>query len=293
MKSIFAELGIPAVVMSDGGSNLTSSQFTKWNFIHQTSSPHYPQSNGMFEHHVQTVKKTLKKVIQDQKDVSVALLELRNTPVIQGHSPAQLLMGRRLRGCIPVVPALLNPFFPNHEKVHAALLAKACQPEEKRMTGAVRVQTSKGWVKEAVIIHPANRPRSYVMKMPSGNIVESSTRVLHPVKGVYLSAVDRDDIDVVESTSVNQGGRVQVERATHGINNHDVLHTNGFHGFTEEDCRVRVHDTSHSTVSDTSVEVQGSVNPVVNSFVDSGGDGAPITSKFGRVWKPSERYPCS
>ncbi|KAJ8896268.1 hypothetical protein PR048_001612 [Dryococelus australis] len=127
MKSTLVQLGIPAVVMSDGGSNLTSLQFDKfaqeWNFIHQTSSPRYPQSSGMSECHVQTVKKTL-KVIQDEKDVNIALLELRNTPIIQGHSPAQLLMGRRLRGCIPIVPAVLNPSLPNHKEVRAALLAK-------------------------------------------------------------------------------------------------------------------------------------------------------------------------
>ncbi|KAJ8897140.1 hypothetical protein PR048_002486 [Dryococelus australis] len=88
-----------------------------------------------------TVKKTL-KVTQDQNYANIAFHELRNTPVKQRHSPAQLLMGCCLRDCIPIVPALLNPSLPNHKEVHAALLAKqtdqkayydvrAHQPEEK------------------------------------------------------------------------------------------------------------------------------------------------------------------
>ncbi|KAJ8895753.1 hypothetical protein PR048_001091 [Dryococelus australis] len=101
----------------------------KAEFHPQTSSPHYPQSNGITERHVQTAKKMLKKVIPDQNDVNIALLELCNTRVKQWHSPAELVMGHRLMGCIPVVPALFNPSLPDYKEVHAALLAK--QTEQK------------------------------------------------------------------------------------------------------------------------------------------------------------------
>ncbi|KAJ8893606.1 hypothetical protein PR048_006206, partial [Dryococelus australis] len=183
----------------------------------------------------------------------------------------------------------LQTWFSNVCKEVFENIKMARQLEEKPITGAFRVQTSKWWVKGAVIIRPAN-PCSYMEKMPNDNIVERSTKVLRPDKGVYLFSADRDDVDVVghklnnvaNPISVNQSGRLLVERTTYGINNHDVFHTNGFHGFTKEDCRVRVHDISHNISSDTSVEAQGYVNPVVDTFVDSGGDGAPITSKFGR-----------
>ena len=77
--------------MHSGGS-LTSGGC----FDHVTSSPHYPQSNGFIERHVQTVKHTLKKV-GPRSDVQMALLVLRATP-IDSHlpSPAELLYGRRV-----------------------------------------------------------------------------------------------------------------------------------------------------------------------------------------------------
>ena len=47
-----------------------------WGFTLTTSSPRYPQSNGMREKAVQTLKRILKKA----KNPYIALLEYRNTP---------------------------------------------------------------------------------------------------------------------------------------------------------------------------------------------------------------------
>jgi len=53
LKSIFARHGIPEVVRSDNGPQYASKElktFTqKWGFKHITSSPHYPQGNGLAE----------------------------------------------------------------------------------------------------------------------------------------------------------------------------------------------------------------------------------------------------
>ena len=69
----------------------------KWNFKVVTSSPKYPQSNGLAERNVQTIKKLLKKAKEGENDEELALLELRNTPITgMSYSPAQLLMNRRL-----------------------------------------------------------------------------------------------------------------------------------------------------------------------------------------------------
>ena len=100
MKSLFAEQGVPQRVISDNGGHFSSDAFRKfadqWCFDHVTSSPHYPQSNGFIERHVQTVKHTLKKV-GPRSDVQRALLVLKATP-IDSHlpSPAELLYGRRV-----------------------------------------------------------------------------------------------------------------------------------------------------------------------------------------------------
>ena len=59
LKNIFARLGIPQEVYSDNGpqfNNYLIKEFAKeWNFKHETSSPYWPQSNGMVERHIQTI----------------------------------------------------------------------------------------------------------------------------------------------------------------------------------------------------------------------------------------------
>ena len=65
MKSIFARQGIPKIVVSDNGPQFSSYGFAtfakQWDFKHVTSSPTYPQSNGMAEQTAQTVKNLIKK----------------------------------------------------------------------------------------------------------------------------------------------------------------------------------------------------------------------------------------
>ena len=64
-KSVFARHGIPSELFTDNGPQLSSYAFkkfaTEWDFVHTTSGPSYPQSNGQAERCVQTVKNLLKK----------------------------------------------------------------------------------------------------------------------------------------------------------------------------------------------------------------------------------------
>ena len=63
VKVIFSEYGWLDIIVSDNGLCYTAEAFTKtmqeYRVSHITSSPHYPQSNGLAEKFVQTVK-TLK-----------------------------------------------------------------------------------------------------------------------------------------------------------------------------------------------------------------------------------------
>lgn len=113
LKSIFARQGIPNIVITDGGPQFSSAQFDEfsqeWNFEHIFSSPRYAQSNGMVERHIQTVKTMLKKILVDKKDIHLALLHYRNTPVIEGCSPFQLLTSRIARTDVPMYVEKLVP----------------------------------------------------------------------------------------------------------------------------------------------------------------------------------------
>ncbi|KAL0194540.1 hypothetical protein M9458_008112, partial [Cirrhinus mrigala] len=113
LKAVFARHGIPERVISDNGPCYSADEFhrfaAEWDFEHCTTSPRYPQSNGLAEKTVQTAKRILAKARADDKDYYLGLLEYRNTPVDNLKSPAQLLMSCRLRSILPITAAQLQP----------------------------------------------------------------------------------------------------------------------------------------------------------------------------------------
>ena len=66
--------------------------------VHEKASAYNPQSNGSAEAAVKNVKKLLKKASSTFKK---ALLAYRNTPRVDGYSPAQMFLGRRQRTTLP------------------------------------------------------------------------------------------------------------------------------------------------------------------------------------------------
>nr|XP_054590599.1 uncharacterized protein K02A2.6-like [Nothobranchius furzeri] len=113
LKVIFARLGMPECLVTDNGLQFASSDFSSfaqdYGFRHVTSSPRYSQSNGEAERVVRTVKQLLSKSPDPQR----ALLAYRAMPLAHGLSPAQLLMGRRIRSTVPTTAQALNPAWPN------------------------------------------------------------------------------------------------------------------------------------------------------------------------------------
>ena len=89
--------------MSDNGSGFTSVEFQQFlaaNGIKQVlTSPYHPSSNGLAERAVQTFKNAVTKLDGPMEvRLSKFLFKYRITPqTTTGLSPAQLLMGRRLR----------------------------------------------------------------------------------------------------------------------------------------------------------------------------------------------------
>lgn len=86
---------------------------------HVTYSPLYPQSNGLAEKSVQTVKNLMKKCLESGDDVYLALLDLRNTPKDeQIGSPMQRLMGRRTKTLLPISDGLRKQRLSNQKPFH-------------------------------------------------------------------------------------------------------------------------------------------------------------------------------
>lgn len=101
MKATFARYGIPEQIVSDNDPQLASDTWKdfcrQYDIEHVTSSPYNPQGNGHVEHAVQTAKSILK-----QADLLLALMCYRATPATAtGVSPAELLIGRKIRTTLP------------------------------------------------------------------------------------------------------------------------------------------------------------------------------------------------
>ena len=190
MKSMYARHGIPDEVIAD---NMPFSikefhQFAKdWGFEVTTSSPRYPQSNGMSERAIQTIKKLLRKAFEDENDPYIALLEYRNTPVSGlKESPAQLLMGRMLKSKLPSTVSLLKP-----QVVHNAYDKLKERRDKQKMYydhsvkrlpeikphATVRIRMGKTWEPATVTAQHA-APRSYVVSTPDGTAYRRNSRHL-------------------------------------------------------------------------------------------------------------------
>ncbi|GBO34013.1 Transposon Ty3-I Gag-Pol polyprotein [Araneus ventricosus] len=121
-KSIFSRHGIPDVVRSDNGpqfdpvKTVEFKDFSQsYGFTHISSSPKFSQSNGLIEAAVKTVKARIKK----SRDPYLALMAYRATPLENGFSPSELLMGRRINTTLPVAKTQLQPYSVNKKVLEA------------------------------------------------------------------------------------------------------------------------------------------------------------------------------
>lgn len=103
LKYMFANYGLPQVLVTDNGTAFTSAEFGKFmdknGIRHVETPPYHPASNGQIERYVQEVKKSLYKSSASDVHTKLArfMFTQHSTPSrITGMSPAELL-GRKMR----------------------------------------------------------------------------------------------------------------------------------------------------------------------------------------------------
>jgi hypothetical protein len=107
LRRLFSQHGLPEVIVSDNGTQFTSTQFIEFcrenGIEHIRSPPYHPQSNGQAERFVDTFKRALLKSQGEGTTEEILqrfLLVYRSTPNPQtpnNKTPAEVLMGRKLR----------------------------------------------------------------------------------------------------------------------------------------------------------------------------------------------------
>ena len=180
LQTVFVRFGIPERVVSDNGPPFNSAEYvlfaSEWGFEIKNSSPKYPQSNGEAERAVQTIKKLIKK----EKDRNKVLLAYRSAPLACGVSPAELLMGRKLRTTVPTFHTLLDPKCVDVQKLRQKEdasklkqkqyfdrrhLAKLLQPLSPRTEVQISTHHEPG-----VIRKETENSRQYEVEIPTGTI---------------------------------------------------------------------------------------------------------------------------
>ena len=190
LKAIFARNGIPEKVRSDNGPPYDSQEYNhfarEWGFQIAPSSPRYAQSNGEAEGAVQTIKNILKK----EKDKEIALLAYRSTPLSNGYSSAELLMGRRLRNTVPMFQSHLTPDWPDYELLNNHKTCSKIKQQEyynsrrraqplPHITSGTEVQVTTD-KKPGVILKETEAPRQYIVQTPSA-VIRKNRRHLVPL----------------------------------------------------------------------------------------------------------------
>ncbi|UYV64962.1 K02A2.6-like, partial [Cordylochernes scorpioides] len=139
-------------------------------------NPKFPQSNGFIEAIIKNIKQSFKK----EEDCYLTLQAYRTMPLESGYSPAELLMGRRLRTSVPAIESSLMPRYLDSEALQ--------EREKRRVINQKRLydkrhdvhslpplqQWDSVWIRdqrvEGTVLHKSEEPRSYWVQTPQGKV---------------------------------------------------------------------------------------------------------------------------
>uniref|UniRef100_A0A8C5HEF5 Gypsy retrotransposon integrase-like protein 1 n=1 Tax=Gouania willdenowi TaxID=441366 RepID=A0A8C5HEF5_GOUWI len=276
LKRHFSVHGTPHILLSDNARQYTSQQFKdfakQWDFKHTTSSPEFPQSNGLAERAVRSAKQLMERSHRDGSDVFLNLLNLRNISRDQTlGSPAERLMSRQIRAAIPVSTKLLEPSSKPAMQIAAQLhnrrlvLKRYCDVSSRPLTPlspgqVVRMQTPKGYDNLGIVKETCKEPRSYIVES-NGVKYRRNRRHILPVAE---PPPPRPQDDTFETQNA---ARFQLSNASPAPDSVPPIMSHV----------SRPHETSPARPSRAQAVFQGSVS-------------SPYVTRSGRISRPNPKY---
>ena len=121
----------------------------------------------------------------------MALMAYRATPLANGYSPAELLMGRRIRTTVPVIPSSLDPKWADIPKLKEGE-ENSRQRQRKNFNRRHRAHDLPGlqqgdhvWVadtkEKGTVLARTDMPRSYIIETPRGILRHLVSTPVSPV----------------------------------------------------------------------------------------------------------------
>lgn len=216
LKAIFARYGIPEEIVTDNGppfdSELVKQFWVDWGIRWNPSSPRYSRSNGQVERAVQTLKNSLLKAGKDGNDIYSVLLDYRSTSVEGLPSPAEILMGRKIRTLLPTKQCLLKPQY-NCGNIDRSLKEKQSKCHKYSDQHAKDLQPfvvgqevwakiKEDWV-PAVIYEVDKAPRTYLIKTTNNVVYRRNRWFLRSRIRGPVESMSTEEMDDFVQTNVN------------------------------------------------------------------------------------------
>ena len=231
MEAMFNTHGLPDSVRSDNGPPFASAEFEGFlgylGIQHKKGVPYWPQSNGEVERANATILKCIRIAQLEGRDWRKALSDFlfvyRTTPhTVTGVSPAELLMGRKLRDKLPKVIIPDDRLTESDWQIHlrerdakAKLRQKEYADKERSATPSNINEGDKVLLQQSRInkLSPTYEPEPYVVVHKDGNatIIQSPVgntkmrntahlrRFVEP-ESTQVQPIEASDTDEVQPT---------------------------------------------------------------------------------------------
>ena len=213
LDSIFSKYGKPYLFCSDNGPCYTSEEFRifidEWKIEHRTSSPHYPQSNGLAESMVKVSKHLIDKATLQGLTWNSLLLDYRCTPISSSiPSPAEILFGRKFCSELMLPSQVINPHISSQREMIArkegkfhpiSTTSNNMIPYEAGQHVWIQDPSSKKW-NPGFIKEKATEPNSYWVEI-NGTENRRNTNFIKPRQTQDIDPLSRASTEVHFSTS--------------------------------------------------------------------------------------------
>ena len=162
-----------------------------------SSSPHYPQSNGLAEKFMQTVKNLFYTAGEEGADLYKALMIYHNMPLTSNlQFPMQILQNRTARSQLPISNSARRQLGLEAEKIRIKTKNENLSLHDLHLGQDVMMHNcANKWWSPTVITRPCKEPRSYQ--------VTTSDNVTYRKMQAYLKPYKPEIKNVQDAKSCN------------------------------------------------------------------------------------------